>query len=255
MFGKLILRVRRADSPFFRRLKAIARSFVNSSLPVPGILLPLFRFLYWIRFSAQSFLDHSISYFFRSPMFRARCERCGKRLYVHRLPEALTHTKIALGDDVRIHGKIAIASARTYDEPRLIIGNRANIGHQVTFMVAQEISMGDDSGIANGCILADNDGHPHDPAKRAAGLPPEPQDVRPIRIGNYVWIGSGSFIGKGVTIGDGAIVAANSSVLTDVPAYCLVMGNPARVIVKNLDTRFTPKTDAPANTPVEPVSR
>ena len=34
----------------------------------------------------------------------------------------------------------------------------------------------------------------------------------------------------GVTIGDGAIVAAKSVVVSDVPAYSIVGGNPAKVI-------------------------
>ena len=34
----------------------------------------------------------------------------------------------------------------------------------------------------------------------------------------------------GVTIGDGAIVAANSVVTHDVPAFCIVAGSPAKVI-------------------------
>jgi virginiamycin A acetyltransferase len=34
----------------------------------------------------------------------------------------------------------------------------------------------------------------------------------------------------GVTIGHGAVVAANSVVTSDVPAYAIVGGNPARVI-------------------------
>jgi acetyltransferase-like isoleucine patch superfamily enzyme len=38
-----------------------------------------------------------------------------------------------------------------------------------------------------------------------------------------------------VTVGEGAIVGVNSVVITDVPAYSVVMGNPARVVVKNLE--------------------
>ncbi|BCS31547.1 Vat family streptogramin A O-acetyltransferase [Luteitalea sp. TBR-22] len=49
-------------------------------------------------------------------------------------------------------------------------------------------------------------------------------------IGNDVWIGYESLVMPGVHIGNGAIVAARSVVVSDVPAYAIVGGNPARVI-------------------------
>lgn len=52
-----------------------------------------------------------------------------------------------------------------------------------------------------------------------------------VHIGNNVWLGDHVVVLPNVTIGDGAIVAANSVVTKDVPAYCVVAGNPA-VIVK-----------------------
>jgi virginiamycin A acetyltransferase len=54
-------------------------------------------------------------------------------------------------------------------------------------------------------------------------------------IGNDVWIGYESTIMPGVKIGDGAIVAAKSVVVSDVPAYTIVGGNPAKLIKQ----RFT----------------
>ena len=59
------------------------------------------------------------------------------------------------------------------------------------------------------------------------------KDIRPVQIGRDAWIGSGAHILKGVTIGEGAVVAANSVVISDVPAYALVMGNPAEVYFRN----------------------
>lgn len=56
-------------------------------------------------------------------------------------------------------------------------------------------------------------------------------------IGNDVWIGSDVTIMSGVTIGDGAVIAANSHVVKDVPAYSIVGGNPAKVI----RFRFSPE--------------
>ncbi|MCT7952186.1 CatB-related O-acetyltransferase [Ancylothrix sp. C2] len=49
-------------------------------------------------------------------------------------------------------------------------------------------------------------------------------------IGNDVWIGYESVIMPGVCIGDGAIIAAKSVVVSDVPAYTVFGGNPARKI-------------------------
>lgn len=57
-----------------------------------------------------------------------------------------------------------------------------------------------------------------------------------IEIGNDVWIGYNATIMAGVKIGDGAIIATNSTVVSDVEPYSIVGGNPAREIKK----RFSP---------------
>lgn len=59
-------------------------------------------------------------------------------------------------------------------------------------------------------------------------------------IGNDVWIGYKALIMPGVNIGNGAIISSRSVVTSDVPAYTVVGGNPAKVIKK----RFTDETIA-----------
>ena len=49
-------------------------------------------------------------------------------------------------------------------------------------------------------------------------------------VGNDVWIGYDAMVMPGVQIGDGAIVATRSVVASDVPAYAIVAGNPAKVL-------------------------
>lgn len=51
-----------------------------------------------------------------------------------------------------------------------------------------------------------------------------------IEIGSDVWLGFGAQVMGKVKIGDGAVVAAGSVVMTDVPPYAVVVGNPARVM-------------------------
>ncbi len=50
------------------------------------------------------------------------------------------------------------------------------------------------------------------------------------RLGRGVTVGAGACILGPVFVGDGAVVAANSVVLTDVPAYSVVAGSPAVVV-------------------------
>jgi acetyltransferase-like isoleucine patch superfamily enzyme len=61
-------------------------------------------------------------------------------------------------------------------------------------------------------------------------LPDGGAEARPVRVGRNAWIGFDACVLPGVTIGEGAVVGARSVVLDDVPAYCVAVGNPARVI-------------------------
>lgn len=54
-------------------------------------------------------------------------------------------------------------------------------------------------------------------------------------VGNDVWIGQNVTVLPGVHIGDGAIIAANSVVTKDIPAYHIAGGNPCRIIRKRFD--------------------
>ena len=56
------------------------------------------------------------------------------------------------------------------------------------------------------------------------------QTTRTTTIGNDVWIGHGAMILNGASIGDGAIVAAGSVVFSDIPAFAVAAGNPAKVM-------------------------
>lgn len=60
--------------------------------------------------------------------------------------------------------------------------------------------------------------------------------IKPIEIGNDVWIGVESLIMDGVKIGDGAVIGARSVVTKDVPPYAIVVGQPAKIVKYRFDS-------------------
>ena len=54
-------------------------------------------------------------------------------------------------------------------------------------------------------------------------------------IGNDVWIGQNVTFLPGVHVGNGCIIGANAVVASNIPAYCVVAGNPAKIIKKRFD--------------------
>jgi acetyltransferase-like isoleucine patch superfamily enzyme len=205
---------------------------MTANLPQPRFIKPLFRVGFELQAAALDTVQGLITFFYREPLFRARCEVAGKRLSLVRLPEIYGHTKIYLGDDVSFTGKAGIASGRFVDHPKLIIKNRAVIGHNAFISVNQEVIIEEDVLIANDCAITDNDGHPRQADLRAANAPLTARDILPVRICRSAWLGRGVQIMKGVTVGEGAIVGARSVVISNLPPYCIAMGNPAEVIFR-----------------------
>lgn len=75
-------------------------------------------------------------------------------------------------------------------------------------------------------------------------------------IGNDVWIGYESLVMPGVKIGDGAIISSRSVVVSDVAAYTIVGGNPAKPIRQRFDPDVVSRLEALAwwNWPIEAIT-
>lgn len=56
-------------------------------------------------------------------------------------------------------------------------------------------------------------------------------------IGNDVWVGSGVTVNRKVRVGNGAILASGCVVTSDVPAYAIMGGVPARIIKFRFDEK------------------
>jgi acetyltransferase-like isoleucine patch superfamily enzyme len=231
---KLLLRIKRGDGPVTGALRRLAISVRAAYLPLPEFLRPLLRLAYHAHMAVGYVFRWSLTFFYYGPVFRGRCVSSGRRLHVSRMPFVIGHAAITVGNDVNIFGKVDVFTGRMFDAPTLVIGDRVDLGHNVVFVVNKSIEIENDVNVASGVRFMDSDAHPRDTAARIADLAPGEDEIKPVKICRYAWIGQNAFILKGVTVGEGAIVGVNSVVVTDVPPYSVVMGNPARVVVKNL---------------------
>ena len=63
-------------------------------------------------------------------------------------------------------------------------------------------------------------------------------ETKQVVIGKNVWIGSNTVILLGVRIGDNSVIGAGSTVVKDIPPYCVAVGNPARIVKQyNFETK------------------
>lgn len=124
----------------------------------------------------------------------------GERYHINQPFRCDYGCNIFIGEDFFANFNLTIL-----DEACVTIGDHAFIGPNVSVYTA--------------C-------HPLDASERNSG----DQWAMPVTIGNNVWIGGSATILPGVTVGDNAVVGAGAVVSHDVPAGCVVAGNPARVI-------------------------
>lgn len=227
----IVTKIRRGEGPYWGFAKAAIKRCLTFHVPVNGVTRPAFRLLYSTHVAIREGMAFALRVCWYEPLFRSQCERIGSRFRMEQLPYIVGRGRIVLGDGVALSGKSGIAFANRIDaNPQLVIGDRVFIGHGCGFAIAQSISIGNDCLIAGGVSIRDNDGHPLNAEQRRQGDPVTADGIKPVVIGNDVWIGQGAIILKGVTIGDRSIVAGGAIVTAEVPPDVVVGGSPARVI-------------------------
>lgn len=113
----------------------------------------------------------------------------------------------------------------------ITIGNHCDFGAFNHITATNQIVIGDNCLTGKWVTISDNN-HGTTSLEDLL-LPPLKRKVvskGPVIIGNNVWIGDKATILGGLKIGDGAVIAANTVVTKDVPAYSVVCGVPAKVI-------------------------
>lgn len=107
----------------------------------------------------------------------------------------------------------------------LTIGNNVFIGKGVVVVCSDKIEIGNDALIAEYTVIRDQDHCVEERPIRSSGF-----ISTPIYIGDDVWIGAKSTILRGSLIGSGSVIGAHSLVRSQVPAFCLAAGCPAKIL-------------------------
>lgn len=127
-----------------------------------------------------------------------------------------------VGDRVNYYPGVWITPVKN-----LKIGDDVNLALEVIITTAGGVTIGDRTMVGyRTMILSGNHAIP-DRSKRIFD---SGRVLRPVLIGNDVWIGGGCMIMPGVTIGEGAVVAGGSVVTKNVKPLTIVGGSPAKFI-------------------------
>lgn len=116
------------------------------------------------------------------------------------------------------------------DRAYLAIGKRVQIGRNSFIGASNLINLSDDVLIGPYVTIVD---HTHLYSNHE--LPIKEQGITQegfVKIGSGAWIGAGAMVlgHRGLSIGENAVVAAHAVLTKDLPANCIAVGNPARII-------------------------
>jgi len=138
---------------------------------------------------------------------------------------------VVLGDEVSIYEntRLVVSDTDVDGSVKLLIGNRTiiNAGSYLSgeggLFIGDNVLIGPHVKLLSAGHAIDNE----DPI-----IAKNPITRGTVTIKDGAWIGAGAIILQGVTIGEGAVVAAGAVVTSDVEAFSIVAGVPAKIIRK-----------------------
>lgn len=141
---------------------------------------------------------------------------------------------IHVGSGVRFDDHIQLTAWDRYEDqqftPEIIIGDGCAFGSANHITAINRIEIGNHVLTGKNVLITDNSHGTTD--RDQLDIPPRKRPLfskGPVIIEDNVWIGDKASILPDVRIGRGSIIGAGAVVTKDVPAYSLVVGNPARI--------------------------
>jgi acetyltransferase-like isoleucine patch superfamily enzyme len=148
-------------------------------------------------------------------------------------PIFISHPEcIYIGNNVFIREGLRIEAITQFGDqkfkPFLSIGDNINIEQNVHITCANSLTIGNQTTISSGVLIADND-HCYEQIDK--NIMQQQLKIAPTKIGEYCFIGSGAKILAGTILGKQCIVGANAVVrMKNFPDYSVIVGSPARVV-------------------------
>ncbi len=168
-----------------------------------------------VKIHEDAYVETSFSFrFFRSERSPGVEYGRGASTYLGTMFDVGPRARVTLGDFALVHG------ARIICDSEILIGDYALISWNVVLMDTYRLPT----------AIAGRRSELEALPRRELRIASAAVEARPVRIEAKVWIGFESCILPGVTIGEGSIVGARSVVVTDVPPFTIVAGNPARTV-------------------------
>ena len=91
MLSGFLHKIRKAETPLYRRLKNTARMLLTAQVPVWGPFGVAYRAISGFLDGMGWILERAWVFLYRSPVFRSRCASTGERLYLERQRRGNNH--------------------------------------------------------------------------------------------------------------------------------------------------------------------
>lgn len=128
----------------------------------------------------------------------------------------------------------AFATDDNSAEKKIRFGHDVQINDYVHISAIEKVEIGDNVLMASHVYISDNSHGIYSGGVNESSPLTPPKDreyiTAPVRIGKNVWLGEGVIVMPGVEIGDGCVIGAHSIVNKSIPANCIAVGAPAKVV-------------------------
>jgi len=215
---------RQATSPGRYVWEQIVQSLVGWAPSILGIGLRAVFYRGILHTEGAAAIEDGVRIRFASNVWLGRGVYLDDGVYLHACPSGI---RIGAETFVMKNAILHVYNFRDLPNAGIRIGSRSLIGEGCVLRGQGGITIGDDVYLAPLVqMLAVNHVY-HDTTR-----PISQQGITAtgIVVEDGAWIGGGAIILDGVRIGRNAVVGAGAVVTKDVPAYSIVVGNPARVV-------------------------